>query len=189
MDLFLSDGQPLSRSLLATVLDDSAQVADSRENYFYEPTSDEGSAVDWAPLSCQPPTRWKATSSKEIRGTTFYPLSHPWGPAQTNMTVTVSVDRTVTKSAEVSSSVGVTIGFLEAQLGVKLEGSVTTSRSESVTFTVTKGKKYILLAQIIYRQTECTRTAYAGPNCRPYQQNATVLTPITYVALAGNSAV
>lgn len=105
------------------------------------------------------------------------------------MTFTFRADRTVTKSAEVSGTAGVTIGFLEAQVGVKLEGSVTTSRSESLTFTVPKGKRYRLLAQIIYRQTECSRTAYAGPNCQPYEQNATVLTPISYAVLVGDSAV
>jgi hypothetical protein len=188
MDLFLSDGRPLSQSIIGPVADDAVMAADSQDNYFYEPLEGEASSIDWAPLSCQPPSRWKVTSSGEIRGTTFYPISQPYGPAQTDMTVTFTADRTVTKSAEVSGEVGVTIGFLEAQVGVKLEGSVTTSRSESVTFRVPKGKRYVLLAQIIYRQTDCERTAYAGPNCQPYAQNATALTPVTYAVLVGDSA-
>jgi len=189
MDLFLSDGQPINKSMIVHGLDNQATATDSQENYFYEPVAGEAAAIDWAPLSCPPPNRWKVTSSREVRGTTFYPLSQPYGPAQTDMTVTFTADRTVTKSAEISGTVGVTIGFLEAQIGVKLEGSVTTSRSASLTFTVPKGKKYRLLAQIIYRQTECSRTAYAGPNCRAYEQTATVMTPVSYAVLVGDSAV
>jgi hypothetical protein len=187
MDLFLPDGQPISRSTIISAMDDETLAADSQNNYFYEPIAGEAASINWAPLACQPPGRWKVTSSREVRGTTFYPLSQPFGPAQTDMAVTFTADLTVTKTAEISTTAGVSISFLEAQVGVKLEGSVTTSRSESLTFRVPKGKKYRLLAQIIYRQTECSRTAYAGPNCQPYEQTATVLTPVSYAVLVGDS--
>jgi hypothetical protein len=189
MELFLSDGRPLSQSMIVPEMDEEGLVADSRDNYFYEPVAGDAASIDWAPLACQPPGRWRIVSSREVRGTTFYPLSQPYGPSQTAITVTFTADRTVTKSAEVSGSVGVSIGFLESQVGAKLEGSVTTSRSVSRTFTVPKGKTYRLLAQIIYRQTECSRTAYAGPNCQAYGQTATVMTPVDYAVLVGDSVV
>ena len=106
---------------------DSAQVAHPRENGILLRPSHlltQGSAVDGRrfPASHRHHGRW--TSSKEIRGTTFYLLRTPWGPAQTqHLTVICQRRLQMTchwKSAEVSSSVGVTIGFLEAQLGAKL---------------------------------------------------------------------
>jgi hypothetical protein len=128
--------------------------------------------------ACQSPTPWKFVSASTVRGTTFFPISRVYGPSAIDETVTLISDRTVTKGVEIQGGVGWSVGVLEAQTHVKLDGSVTTRIGETETFRIPRGKSVHLLAQIIYRQSILERTNFAGPNCRLFQESLTVLTPI-----------
>lgn len=91
----------------------------------------------------------------------------------------------VTKGTEIQGGFGWSISILEAQAHVKLDNSITTKIGESVTFKVEKGRRYVIKAQFIYRETTLIRTAYGGPNCRPVQETLTVLTPYDVAYLVG----
>jgi hypothetical protein len=190
VDLFLPDGQHFAESAILSGSQsehDYAEVATVDTNFSVDAEDPKIMAMAWSPMACPPPTRWTAGGTKTVRGTTFYPISHVYGPSQTDQTITLRSDRTVTKGYEISGGVGWSIGVLEAQTGVKLNGSVTTSMSEEQSFTVKKGMSVYLAAQVIYRQTTLARNVFAGPNCQPSHQSMTVLTPINTAVLVARA--
>jgi hypothetical protein len=190
MAFALADGTPLEAdSILSEGPPEHPYIPDgmTEQNYFISPAESVHPEVAPRTVGCPPPTHWQATSSTTVRGTTFYPVSPVYGPSQVDQTITLTTDRTVTKGVEVQGGLGWSIGVLEAQAHVKLDGSVTTELGQSISFRVTKGMSVHLIAQIIYRQTELTRTNYAGPNCRGFTQNLTVLTPINSALIVGRA--
>jgi hypothetical protein len=137
-------------------------------------------------MSCPPPSKWSIVSSRQETGTTPHAISEAFGPSQVAVTHTFAATRTVTESWTISSGLSLHIGDLGADIGVKLDRSVTTSRTETMTFTVPKGRRMIMQAYIIYESYALRRTAYDGPNCRPHEETASVLTPINYEVVVGD---
>jgi hypothetical protein len=176
MTAFLPDGQPLGDDVIVAgaVPEHPAIIGHGEHNFFLT-------------FACPAPTAWVAAGSTTVRGTTFYPISHVYGPSQVAETITLTSDRTVTKGAEIQGGLGWSLGVLEAQAHVKLDGSVTTSMSETQQFTLPRGMSVYLAAQIIYRQTALRRTAFAGPNCLGATQALTVLTPINTAYLVARA--
>jgi hypothetical protein len=159
----------------------------TEQNYFISPAESAHSEVAPHIVGCPPPTHWQATSSTTVLGTTFYPVSPIYGPSVVSQTITLTTDRTVTKGVEIQGGFGWSVGLLEAQAHVKLDGSVTTAMGQSITFQVAKGMSVHVIARIVYRQTELTRTNFAGPNCQGSTQNLTVLTPIDSNLIVGRA--
>jgi hypothetical protein len=129
MAFILADGTPLGAdsilsggSLAHPFIPDGM----TEQNYFVSSAESGDSGVASRMVGCPPPTHWQATSSTTVRGTTFYPVSSVYGPSQVDQTITLTTDRTVTKGVEVQGAVNWSIGVLEAQAHVKLDGSVTT---------------------------------------------------------------
>jgi hypothetical protein len=183
--LVLPDGQAVEDEwILSGKESEHPFKADTEENnFFYTFADPEQATKPLGPMACRPPSNWSVVRTSTVRGTTVYPLSHVWGPQRVDETVTLKAEWTVTKGYEIEVGVGWSIGVLEAQTHAKLDGSITTSMSESQTFKVAKGTAVHLVAQIIYRQTDLRRNSYAGPNCQPHPESGTVLTPISYATL------
>jgi len=137
----------------------------------------EGLATGTYP-NCPPPTRFRIASQHQVRGRRLVPVSPVYGPSQSAMTVELCSTRTVTFGAEISGQAGWNIGFIEAQVGVKLNTSVTVARQECITFQVPKGKRFYLAAQAIYAQRKICRTAYGSAMCNPVEQCVAVNSPV-----------
>jgi hypothetical protein len=187
--LFRPDRQPLDIETPAagTAGKDPLIAGHDDHNFFVTLLAPDTASGPWGPMACPSPTAWAAGSSITVRGTTLYPVSHVYGPSQVDELITLTSDRTVTKGVEIQGGVGWSIGVLEAQAHVKLDGSVTTSLRETQQFTLKRGMSVFLAAQIIYRQTTLHRAEFAGPNCQRTEQTLTVLTPINTAYLVAHA--
>lgn len=189
MTLFLPDGHPVEgEPVAASPSGEHPLITDHNDHNFFVTTSgSDAASAPWGPMACPAPTAWAAEASTTVRGTTLYPVSPVYGPSQVDDTITLTSDRTVTKGASITGGIGWSIGVLEAQAHVKLDGSVTTAWHETHQFFLKRGMSVFLAAQIIYRQTMLHRTEFAGPNCRGTQQTLTVLTPINVAYLVAHA--
>lgn len=189
MQYFLSDRQKFTSAdiLSGSPADHPLISSDTREDNYFTTFDNSADSLMMSGSSCPPPTNWAAGATTTVTGTTFYPISPVFGPSVVDETVTITSDRTVTKGAEIQGGLGWSIGVLEAQAHVKLDGSVTTHIGISQQFRIRKGMSVHMLAQIIYRQTVLHRTNYSGPNCQPFPQTLTVLTPINTAIVIGRA--
>src|SRR5262245_48003262 len=118
---FLPDGTPLAESDILDLADGSV-VSDNRVDFSLALGESVDPAEAWAPMACPPPQKWRAVGTRrDVRGTTFYPVSPVYGPSGRAERITIESDRTVSKSASINGDLGVGISLLQAEIGVKLE--------------------------------------------------------------------
>jgi hypothetical protein len=178
---YLPDGTELRDDAFLGGLTEGPTVDDGKDNFSLVLADSVDPGEAWAPMGCPPPQGWKAGGVRRgVRGTTFYPVSPVYGPSRVAERITIESDRTVSKSASIQGRISVGIGLLEAELGVKLQETVTTSFREQQTFDLPAGEAVQAKAQFIFTETDFQRAAFGGPNCRPFEESGTVLTPTSY---------
>jgi hypothetical protein len=186
MGFTFPDGQPVEESQIAGGVSPGHELLDGipEKNYYYTFSDPAMAARPLAGMACREPDSWRVVGRpKEVRGTTFYPISSIFGPQAHGGRITITSDTSVTKGTEVQGDLGVSLGVVEAQTHMQLDKSVTTSRTESEEYDLQPGERVHMVAQIIYQQTDLQRSAYAGPNCQPHPESATVLTPTGFAKM------
>lgn len=126
---------------------------------------------------CPAPTRWKIDARQGLVSK-WVPVSSAVFAKVAPVRHTFRVQRIVTWGASVEGGYKVSIALVEADVRVKLSGSVRVSTTETVAYTVPLGQTMCLYASAGLFRTTVSRTVYGSSMCTPVVQRSVILTPV-----------
>lgn len=137
--------------------------------------------------TCPNPTKWRQTSSAvKATGRWIQVSSGVWAKAAP-VRHTFHAERSVTWGVAVEESLKGSIKLIEAELKISLDTHTTLTTSETLSYTVPKGKVMALFAAPAYVVRRFQRTVYssAGP-CYPVTQSCRTSSPVQHILKVDN---
>lgn len=132
--------------------------------------------------TCPNPTKWRqASSAVKATGRWLRVSSTVWAKAAP-VRYTFHAERSVTWGVAVEESLKGSLLLIEAELKIKLDTHTTLTTSETLSYTVPKGKAMALYAAPGYVVRSFARTVYssAGP-CYPVTQSCRAFSPVQHM--------
>lgn len=136
------------------------------------------------PYHCPPPTRWRQTGATMRSRGGWSVVSSAVVAKRGPIRHTFQVQRSITWTATARGSAKGMLRLIEIELGIDLTRSEVLSKSETLSYTVPKGRTMALFAAAGYLVRTFERTVYGGAMCNPVNQQCTVSTPHAHLLKA-----
>lgn len=182
----IASGQDSFESASVDIMEDIEEVDDfdDLEQPGYWSSEDllaEGESLDGVELvpgypKCPSPTKWKLVSQRQVNGRmSMVSLAVKAGP--TSVRHAFRVSRSMTYGASVTAGVKASIQIIEAETKLELSKSVTIGTSESVSYTIPRGKTMALFGGCAYIDRTFQRISYGSAMCNRVVQRTTIRSP------------